>query len=154
MTTILIFDGYCGFCTRTVDWLLRLDRQNRLTALPYQHSHVTARYELSAQACDQSAWAITADGGKHRGAAAINAALAAALGTNLPLHVYRLPAMRQLQEAFYVWVSRNRHRFRGATPWCQAHPQADCASPVTTDETMRLRDGLGAAGGSPQPSPG
>ncbi len=36
MTTVLIFDRYCGFCTRTVSWLLRLDRQNRLAALAIQ----------------------------------------------------------------------------------------------------------------------
>ncbi|MDQ3714824.1 MAG: DUF393 domain-containing protein [Actinomycetota bacterium] len=128
MTMILIFDGYCGFCTRTVNWLLRLDRRNRLAALPYQLGHVMARYELSAKDCDQAAWAITADGGRHRGAAAINAAVAAALGTNLPMHVYRLPGMCRLQEAVYGWVSRNRHQFRGVTPWCEAHPHARCTS--------------------------
>jgi len=35
MTTVLIFDRYCGFCTRTVGWLLRLDRRS-LAALLYQ----------------------------------------------------------------------------------------------------------------------
>jgi len=130
MTTVLIFDGYCGFCTRTVGWLLWLDRRNRIAALPYQAGHVAARYELSAQDCDQAAWAITPDGCRHRGAGAINAALGGALGTGLPLVLYRLPGMRRFQETVYAWVARNRRRFRGVTPWCAANPQAGCSSPV------------------------
>ncbi len=126
MTTVLIFDGYCGFCTRTVGWLLRLDRRNRLVALPYQAGHVLARYGLTAQACDEAAWAFSPDGRRHRGAGAINAALGAALGTRVPLAVYRLPGVRQAQEALYTWVSRNRRRFRGVTPWCEANPDAGC----------------------------
>lgn len=130
MTTVLIFDGYCGFCTRAVGWLRRLDHRNRLAVQPYQADNVLARWELTAQDCDEAAWAITSDGGRHRGAAAINAALAAALGTRLPLRVYGLPGMRRLQDAVYVWVSRNRRRFRGVTPWCQANPQ-ECSWPPT-----------------------
>lgn len=126
MTTVLIFDGYCGFCTRTVGWLLRLDRRHRLVALPYQAGHVLGEYALTAAECDEAAWAIAPDGGRHRGAGAINAALGAALGTRAPLLVYRLPGMRWLQEAVYAWVSRNRRRFRGVTPWCEANPQARC----------------------------
>ena len=132
MTTVLVFDGYCGFCTRTVGWLDRLDRRHRLAALPYQAGEVLARYGLTAQECDQAAWAITADGRRYRGAGAINAAVAAALGTRLPLLVYRTPGIRHLQEAVYTWVSRNRRRFRGVTPWCEANPQALCR-PHATD---------------------
>jgi predicted DCC family thiol-disulfide oxidoreductase YuxK len=55
----------------------------------------------------------------------MNAALSAAIGTRLPLTLYRIPGIRFVQEAIYRWVAANRYRFRGTTPYCQSHP-ASC----------------------------
>jgi predicted DCC family thiol-disulfide oxidoreductase YuxK len=33
---IVLYDGDCGFCRRSVDWALRRDRDSRLTATPIQ----------------------------------------------------------------------------------------------------------------------
>jgi predicted DCC family thiol-disulfide oxidoreductase YuxK len=33
---IVLYDGDCGFCRRSVDWALRRDRDGRLTATPIQ----------------------------------------------------------------------------------------------------------------------
>lgn len=123
----LVFDGYCGFCTRSVQWIQRLDRRGRVRVVPCQAPGVVDAYGLTVADCEAAAWAFTADGHRHRGAAALNAALAAALGTALPLRVYRLPGVRRLQDAVYGWVARNRRRFRGVTPWCVQHPEAGCA---------------------------
>lgn len=35
--------------------------------------------------------------------------------------VARLPGVEQLLDAAYQWVARNRSRFPGTTPWCEAH---------------------------------
>ncbi len=43
--TIVYFDGVCGFCNRTVDFLLRRDRQARLRFSPLQGE--TAKGHLS-----------------------------------------------------------------------------------------------------------
>ena len=123
----LVFDGYCGFCTRSVLWVARLDRHERVRFVPYQAPGVLDAYGLTAAEADAAAWAFPASGGRLRGAEAVNAALAAALGTRLPLAAYRLPGVRRLQDAAYAWVARNRRRFRGVTPWCVAHPEAGCA---------------------------
>ncbi len=53
----------------------------------------------------------------------MNAALAAALGTRLPLLLYSLPGVRQVQDAAYSWVARNRGRFPGDTPYCRQQPE-------------------------------
>jgi predicted DCC family thiol-disulfide oxidoreductase YuxK len=37
---LVIFDGYCGFCNRSVRWLLRRDRHDRLRFAPSQSPHV------------------------------------------------------------------------------------------------------------------
>jgi predicted DCC family thiol-disulfide oxidoreductase YuxK len=95
--------------------------------LPCQAPDVAARHGLTRADCEAAAWAFAPGGRRYRGAAAVNAALGAALGTALPLHIYRLPLIRSAQDAAYDWIARNRHRFPGVTPWCAAHPEARCA---------------------------
>jgi predicted DCC family thiol-disulfide oxidoreductase YuxK len=129
MVITLVFDGYCGFCTRTVGWIERLDRRHRVSVLPCQAPDVAAAHGLTQADCKAAAWAFAPGGRVYRGAAAVNAALAAALGTTLPLRIYGLPLVRPAQDAAYDWIARNRHRFRGVTPWCVAHPEAGCAEP-------------------------
>lgn len=124
--TVLVFDGLCGFCTRSIGWIDRVDRRNRIVMLPYQAPGVLDRYGLTAQDCAGAAWTFTPDGTRHRGAAAINAALGTALGVDLPLWVYRLPLVGRLQDWVYAAVARNRRRLRGVTPWCVSHPEARC----------------------------
>ena len=80
---------------------------------------------LTFALCEQAAWAITASGRRYRGAGAINAALATALGVRLPLRLYRLPGIHQFQNRVYAWTARHRYRFPGTTPHCASHPQ-DC----------------------------
>jgi predicted DCC family thiol-disulfide oxidoreductase YuxK len=76
---------------------------------------------LSEQQASASVWWLGADGRRVRGAEAVNAALSAALGTNLPVAVYRVTG--RLQERAYAWVARNRYRLRGVTPYCTTHPE-------------------------------
>lgn len=35
-TTTLVYDGYCGFCTRSVGWVSRLDRHDRVRSVAHQ----------------------------------------------------------------------------------------------------------------------
>jgi predicted DCC family thiol-disulfide oxidoreductase YuxK len=121
----LLFDGCCGFCTRCVHWLSRLDRHQRVRPVPYQMSGAPERHGLTVAECAAAAWAVEADGTHHRGAAAVNAALAAALGTQLPVRLYHVPGVGRLQDRAYAGVARNRRHLPGTTPWCQAHPGAD-----------------------------
>lgn len=121
MNGLLVFDGECGFCTRCRDALVRLDRHRRLETVAFQEPGVAERTGISHADFD-AVWWLGADGSRLRGAAAVNAALGAVLGLRLPLAVYRVPGIRQAQEALYRWVAANRHRFPGTTPWCTRHP--------------------------------
>lgn len=120
----LIFDGQCGFCTRAVLQLQRLDRKGRIQVHPFQHDGVLAEFGLSAEQTRQAVW-FFASSRRLAGAAAVNAALDAALGTRVFLPVYRIPGIRHLQEWVYRWIATHRYRLRGVTPWCVTHPQ-DC----------------------------
>jgi predicted DCC family thiol-disulfide oxidoreductase YuxK len=124
MVGTLIFDGECGFCTRARNLLVRLDRRDRITTLPYQRAGVAEEAGVSRAALAGAVFWDGGDGGRYWGAEAINAALSAALGTRLPLRLYRLPGVGRLQDRVYRWVAANRHRLPGATPWCTAEPGA------------------------------
>jgi predicted DCC family thiol-disulfide oxidoreductase YuxK len=122
----LVFDGRCGVCTwlvRVVKWL---DRKQRLTVAPYQKPGVPASVGLTAEACRKAAWAVTPEGHHHRGAEAVNLALAVALGTRLPHALYRLPLIRGAQDRAYDWIAANRHRLPGDEPHCSRYP-GECA---------------------------
>jgi predicted DCC family thiol-disulfide oxidoreductase YuxK len=118
----LIFDGNCGFCTRSRNLLARLDRHDRVSTVPFQRQGVAERAGVSRDELAAAVYWLDENGARYSGAHAANAALSAAVGTSLPLRVYRMPGMRQLQDAVYRWVAANRHRLPGTRPWCQSHP--------------------------------
>jgi len=102
-----------------------LDRRRRVTAVPFQQSAALATHGLTVEQAEAAAWAIAPDGRRYRGAAAVDAALAVALGNGLPLRLYFLPGLRQLQDRVYAWVAAHRGRLPGDTPYCDQHP-AEC----------------------------
>jgi predicted DCC family thiol-disulfide oxidoreductase YuxK len=105
--------------------LKALDRNRRVTAVPFQKTSVPASVGLTLEECEASAWAIASDGSRYRGAEAMNALVAAALGTAVPMHLYYLPGIRQLQDFIYYLVASNRSRLPGDRPYCAQHP-AEC----------------------------
>lgn len=105
----------------------RLDRNRRVTAVPYQKSGVPGYAGLTAEDCRRAAWAVSQQQGHeyalYRGAAAINLAVSVALGTALPYRVYALPGVWRLQDLAYDWVAANRGRFPVDTPYCKQYPE-------------------------------
>lgn len=120
----LVFDGRCGFCTRSVHWLKRLDRHDRVESVPLQSPGAPASVGATEEQCSQAVQWLGSDGRRHSGAAAVNAALSAALGTRLPLRLYVVT--RPVQDRLYDWVAANRSRLPSAVPHCTEHPD-DCA---------------------------
>lgn len=139
-TGVLVFDGRCGFCTRSVGWLRRVDRRRRVELVPLQLPGAPARVGATVEECLAAVRWQHADGSRAAAAEAINSALAAALGTPVPVLVYRVT--RRLQEWLYRWVADNRYRLPGATPWCERYP-ADCRAAGWSENRVRRdeRDG-------------
>ena len=105
--------------------LKTLDRNRRVTAVPFQKSGTPASVGLTLEECKASAWAIAPEGERYRGAEAMNALVACALGSALPLLLYNLPGIRQMQDFIYFLIASNRSRLPGDTPYCAQHP-AEC----------------------------
>ena len=121
---VLFFDGACGMCTRSRDFLLKLNRTGDLQSEPLQRAGTAERLGVSPEALMERIWWLDSSGQVYGGAEAANAAVSAALGTRFPLLVYRIPGMRSVQEAIYRWVADHRYRFPGTTPYCESHPVA------------------------------
>ncbi|WP_214367372.1 thiol-disulfide oxidoreductase DCC family protein [Pseudonocardia sp. H11422] len=119
----LVFDGDCGFCTRSLGWLRLLDTKRRVTTAPFQRPDAPGMVDATPELCAAAVRWKGVDGTTAGGAAAINAALSAALNTDVPVRLYR--HTRAAQEGLYDWVARNRGRLPGMTPWCDRFP-ADC----------------------------
>lgn len=124
MSGTLFFDGQCGMCTRSRNLLLKMDRTGGLQTEPLQGDRVAERLGIpGSQLLDSVRW-LDESGDVYSGAEAANAAVSAALGTRLPLHIFRIPGIRALENAIYGWVAGHRYRFPGTTPYCESHPVA------------------------------
>jgi predicted DCC family thiol-disulfide oxidoreductase YuxK len=128
MKGTLFFDGECGVCTRARNVLDRWDKHSRIHTVPLQQPGTAERLGVEPGQLLSQVWWLSADGQRCGGAEAVNAALATVFDTRIPLVLYRVPGIRQLQDATYRWVATHRHRFRGTTLWCEEHP-TDCAAP-------------------------
>lgn len=120
----LFFDGACGMCTRSRDLLLKMDRTGNVRTEALQSPGTAQRLGIAPASLLESVRWLDSSGTVYSGAEAANAALSAAIGSRIPLAVYRIPGIRFAEEAIYRWVAAHRHRFPGTTPYCESHPSA------------------------------
>ena len=126
---LFIFDGRCGVCTRFVRILRGLESltrplhgRNRVRMVPYQMPGVTRSTGLSLEDCRASAWAVSSDGERYRGAEAIGVAVSGVIGTRIPHALYKLPLVGNLQDLAYGWIAASRRRLPGDKPYCSQYP--------------------------------
>jgi predicted DCC family thiol-disulfide oxidoreductase YuxK len=124
MPGTLFFDGACGMCTRSEQLLLRLNRTGELQTEPLQSPGAAERLGIPPSRLLESVRWLDSSKAVYSGAEAANAAFSTAIGTNVPLLLYRVPGVRFIQEAIYRWVAAHRYRFPGTTPYCESHPTA------------------------------
>lgn len=79
---------------------------------------------LTAEDTEREAWLITPQGEALGGAAAVNGALRYVWWARPLTWLYAVPGLRQVEDAVYRWVARNRGHFPGVTPACEG--DADC----------------------------
>ena len=124
---VLVFDGYCGFCTRSALALRRLDRLDRVRALPLQAPRVLQLVGITREKALHEAYWVGADGVRRGGAGAMAEAFQAAADIPMVVPLYRLPGLRQAADRAYRWVAEHRRLLLGVTPYCEAFPAAGCA---------------------------
>jgi predicted DCC family thiol-disulfide oxidoreductase YuxK len=103
----------------------RLNVSNRIAVLPWQTPGLLARVGLTPQQAMDSAWFVHADRRTVAAAKAINESLAALHWVFKPLAwLYKLPGIKQLEDALYKWVAANRYRLPGSTAACAVPPKS------------------------------
>ncbi|MEB3368115.1 thiol-disulfide oxidoreductase DCC family protein [Saccharopolyspora mangrovi] len=117
---VLIYDGDCGFCTRSVRLAVRLPVRMRVRT--WQETDLAALGATEDRARREVLW-VDRTGGVFGGAAAVAELLKScrapwpALGW-----ITSAPLVRTLAAHAYRWVADNRHRLPGSTPACQLPP--------------------------------
>ncbi|NGN68586.1 DUF393 domain-containing protein [Streptomyces sp. A7024] len=119
MTNTLIYDGDCGFCTRSVRFAERRIRPD-CDITPWQGTDLAAIDVRQERAEYEVLW-VRADGQVLGGVRAVSALLLssrhwfwAPLG-----RVLALPPVRAVAGVVYRLIARNRHRMPGGTASCR-----------------------------------
>jgi predicted DCC family thiol-disulfide oxidoreductase YuxK len=116
---LLIYDGDCGFCSRTAAWLRRrLPRGYEVQAS--QRIEDLYAFKLTRREVHEAAYWIDPDGRQHRAHLAIIRALESSRGLlGFVAKLGRIWPFEPVAERLYFVIARNRHRFPGAADHCR-----------------------------------
>jgi predicted DCC family thiol-disulfide oxidoreductase YuxK len=118
---VLLYDGDCAFCTRSVRLVERLPVLVRL--IPWQEADLAAFRTTEARARHEVIWVDTT-GRLFGGAAAVAELFKRCRFPWKPLGwMLSAPLARSLAELAYRWVAANRSRLPGSTPACRLPEQ-------------------------------
>jgi len=119
---LLIFDGDCGFCTTSANFIVRWIRPEA-HVVPWQHVNL-AELGLTEQQCTEAVQWVTTNGSIRSGSQAIMAMLATASAPWRVLgRIGESPPVAVLADRCYRWIAAHRGMLPGATP--------ACAQPIT-----------------------
>ncbi|MCI2419080.1 DUF393 domain-containing protein [Saccharopolyspora sp. K220] len=118
---VLIYDGDCGFCTRSARLAERLPVRMRI--MPWQEADLASFRTTEDRARHEVLW-VARSGRVFGGAAAVAELLKnSRMPWPVPGWLISAPVLRLLAEGAYRWVAANRYRLPGATPACQLPPE-------------------------------
>ena len=121
---LLVFDGDCGFCTSSAEWVLRhLSSDARIVPWQKLGDGGLAALGLSVGQASSAAWWVDERGRSFGGHLAIGKALADCRPPwNWLGKAALIPPGVWVGRLLYPLVSRYRHRLPGGTPACRIEP--------------------------------
>lgn len=129
---VLVYDGDCAFCTRSVRFIERRIRR-RPTIVAWQGLDL-APLGLTVEMCETAVQWVDVDGSVESGHRAVARTLIhGGRGWWLLGRVILLPGVNLLAGVVYRWVARNRHRMPGGTAECVLPPAERGADGRPTD---------------------
>jgi predicted DCC family thiol-disulfide oxidoreductase YuxK len=109
-----LFDGHCRLCVEGGRLMSRLARAGSVELVDFQVPGVLDRFPgLTHAECMRAAQLVTVGGHVASGLEAIVLALATRPLFRWMAWIYFVPGLRQIADAVYGWVARNRYRFLG-----------------------------------------
>jgi predicted DCC family thiol-disulfide oxidoreductase YuxK len=116
-TPVLVYDGDCGFCSRTAEWAEA--RLPDAEVQPYQWLDLEP-LGLTPEDGKRAAWWIDERGRRHRGHRGAGRALIAMGGLwRVPGTLMLVPPFSWLAAGVYALVARFRYKLPGGTPACR-----------------------------------
>ncbi|MCE1180326.1 MAG: DUF393 domain-containing protein [Micrococcales bacterium] len=117
---VLVFDGDCGFCTRSARVAERwVRRPDGYAVQPWQRVDL-ASLGLTPEQCDEALQFVDSRGRVSAGADAVAAALRCGRRPWRPLGLLLAAApVRPVAGRVYRWVAGHRHSLPGGTPACR-----------------------------------
>lgn len=109
MTPAILYDGHCKFCIEQMKNLARWLPAGRYEALDFQEPGVLERFGVSREAAMRALQYVDARGRVYAGAVAVVRAVGLRRLGKLA-YVYYVPGLRQLLDAIYAAVARNRYK--------------------------------------------
>lgn len=114
---VLVYDGDCGICTRSVEFVERRLRTD-VEIVAFQFADL-ASLGLTREACEDAVQWVTPSGRISHGHIAVGDLLKASGWPWVPIGwLVQTPPTSWIAGAAYRWVARNRHRLPGGTPAC------------------------------------
>ncbi len=107
---LVLWDGECGFCRRSVDWLLKRDQKGELEAVPYQMASSPPMTAELRTACARAVHLVSPDGTIYSAGRAVLKALEL-VGYGALARVASWPPFVWFVELGYWLVARNRYFF-------------------------------------------
>lgn len=104
---LVLWDGDCGFCARSVEWARRRDAEKSLTFVPYQEAPSPPMTPELERACREAVHVITPDGRILRAGRASLYVLER-MGWRRCAKLLRLPPLLWLVELGYRLVAAHR----------------------------------------------
>jgi len=104
----LIYDGSCGLCRRSVEWVRRRDREHRITLVPFQDQVTVARFGIPLPALAAAMHLVLPDRRVFAGADAVPEILRLLASWRWARWVFAVPGVRPLARRVYAWVARRR----------------------------------------------
>ena len=106
----LLWDGDCGFCRRSVEWVRSRDQASEFRAIPYQKAPSPPMTDALRRACADAVHVITPEGNVLRAGRAVLYVLER-VGFPRTARILRVFPFVLFVELGYVIVAKNRRFF-------------------------------------------
>lgn len=111
---VLVYDGECNFCRRSVERIRKRDAAGAIECVPRQADGLTDRYpQLLEGDFNTGMRLIEPDGTVHVGADAMYHVMRELPRWRRLAWLYNVPGIHWLSRKVYAWIAANRYRLAG-----------------------------------------
>ncbi len=109
----VIFDGDCGFCQSSVNFIKRLDWLNKFQFIPFQDKKQFQNYkQLTEEMCKKEMFLVKPKGNHYGGYDAFRIIFVFIPVTFVVSWIFFLPGITQIGRAVYKLIAKNRHKIK------------------------------------------